>query len=182
MHEVSQGLQHLRIENLKRLLPGASDDSVGPPPDYGAADLDDRPDGSPTPPAVAPELVDDIEVSQIQPASDADSKTWSTISRSQSFVATRYGESYNGSPLGCGGGAYSSADPSILAAPPALYAAWPCGTRLRVTNPAAGRSIIVIRRDACPGCGSYHVDLSEAGMAALAGQDYLDGLVIEVLR
>ena len=95
------------------------------------------------------------------------------------FVATRYGESYNGSTLGCGGGVYSSADVSILAAPPAKYSAWPCGTVLRITNPANGRSIVVRRADSCPGCAANHVDLSEAGIAALGGRDYLSGLIIE---
>src|SRR5690606_23945917 len=49
------------------------------------------------------------------------------------FIATRYGESYNGLPLGCGGGIYSSYNTGILAAPPARYQNWPCGTRLLIT-------------------------------------------------
>lgn len=83
------------------------------------------------------------------------------------FTATRYGESYNGSGFGCwvnGApvGYYSSDDPSILAAPPARYAEWPCGTELEVCY--GDRCLSVVRVDSCPGCGPNHVDLSEAGL------------------
>ena len=52
----------------------------------------------------------------------------------------------------------------------------------QVTLKSAGH-----RQDACPGCGAGHVDLSEAGLAALCGLrwpeegtcDYLSGLIIE---
>lgn len=103
-------------------------------------------------------------------------------------IATRYGggaafgdsADYNGQPLGCGGGLYSSRDPTIIAV------AWPdspfdCGTTLRVCHGAAGSdaglldsmpklSCIVGRVvDHGPGLGYYHLDLSECGMAILAG-------------
>ena len=77
-------------------------------------------------------------------------------------VATRYGESYNNQPLGCGGGVYSSDDPSIIAVGPTDYATWPCGTPLTVCGVLA--CINGIRQDSCPGCGPGHVDLSEAGL------------------
>lgn len=102
------------------------------------------------------------------------------------FIATRYGESYNGSPMGCvGSGTYSSNNVGILAAPPALYGDWPCGTKLQVCY--QGTCIQVTRTDSCPGCGANHVDLSEAGTGTLCGQwpantcDYLDGVTITVL-
>jgi hypothetical protein len=63
---------------------------------------------------------------------------------------------------------YDSADVSIVAVSPAMYAAWPCGTSLEICG-AAG-CIETIRQDACPGCGAYQVDLSEAGIAAACGE------------
>ena len=57
------------------------------------------------------------------------------------FKATRYGESYEGSPLGCpgvtlpagrGDRLYHSSDTAILAAGPSWYKQWPCGTTLWV--------------------------------------------------
>jgi hypothetical protein len=110
------------------------------------------------------------------------------------FVATRYGTSYENSPLGCPAYTlpagrpdrlYHSSDPQILAAPPARYREWECGQGLWIVNPKNGRRLYVVRVDSCPGCGPMHVDLSEAGMAYLAGveypatADYLSGLVIE---
>lgn len=109
---------------------------------------------------------------------------------SETFIATRYGESYDGQATGCGG-VYRSSDPSILAAPwPVRDREWRCGQRLRITNPDNGRWLNVVRVDSCPGCGRNHVDLSEAGLAHLCGLeytpgsppcDYLDGLRIERL-
>ena len=84
------------------------------------------------------------------------------------FTATRYGESYNGQPLGCGGaGLYSSGNPTILAAPPTRYKEWPCGTVLQLCY--QGRCLEVTRVDSCPGCGHTHIDLSESGIAYLCG-------------
>lgn len=81
--------------------------------------------------------------------------------------ATHYGESYEGQPLGCGTGVYRSVDAGIVAVGPAQYAAWPCGTVLRVCG-AAG-CVEAIRQDACPGCSPNQLDLSEAGIAAVCG-------------
>lgn len=98
------------------------------------------------------------------------------------FTATRYGESYNGSPVGCSGyGVYSSSKPAILAAPPSRYTSWPCGKRLTIYSPATGVSLSVVRVDSCPGCHLMHVDLSEEGLRILCGGvqcDRLTGLVI----
>lgn len=81
--------------------------------------------------------------------------------------ATRYGEAYNGQALGCGGGHYSSADASIAAVGPEREAEWPCGTYLRVCGPAGCAD--VIRKDGCPGCSAYVIDLSEAGLWLVCG-------------
>src|SRR3989344_4157679 len=99
-----------------------------------------------------------------------------------SFKATHYGESYNGQPLGCGTGEYSSDNPEILAVSPSRYQEWPCGTRLRITNPANSAILEVVRHDACPGCGHNTIDLSEKGLDILCGQQgcsALSGLIIE---
>ena len=95
--------------------------------------------------------------------------------------ATRYGESYNGRTMGCGG-TYSSSDPSILAVPPSRYSTIPCGTRVTITNPRTGVSLSVVRTDACPGCGHSHIDLSESGIAILCGYrcDTIDGLIMTI--
>lgn len=79
------------------------------------------------------------------------------------FVATRYGESYNGQNMGCNGaGVYDSDDPTILAVSPARYSEWPCGTILRVCF--QDRCQEVVRTDSCPGCGPNHLDMSESGL------------------
>ena len=114
------------------------------------------------------------------------------------YFSTRYGESYNGSPMGCTGKPYGGADVSILAVPPALSRVIPCGTRLRICNESqpmptgtasvassgvlilrrdsdglyAVRCIDVTRQDSCPGCLPNHLDLSEAGNAVLCGVNY----------
>jgi len=90
---------------------------------------------------------------------DADAGSWK---------ATHYGESYQGSQLGCpGSGTYDSANPAILAVGPAHYADYPCGTALTVCG-AAG-CIAGWREDACVGCLGDWIDLSEAGIAAVCG-------------
>ena len=101
------------------------------------------------------------------------------------FHATHYGVSYNGGSLGCGTGEYSSTNERILAAPPARDKEWPCGTVLRITNPANGQSIEVERHDSCPGCGPNTVDLSESGLDILCGKkdcNSVSGLIIEVVK
>lgn len=82
-------------------------------------------------------------------------------------IATHYGESYNGSNLGCGTGTYSSSNPDIVAVSPARYGEWPCGTVFEVCG--AGGCIRATRHDACPGCSANHLDLSEAGIQAACG-------------
>jgi hypothetical protein len=81
--------------------------------------------------------------------------------------ATHYGPSFNGQPLGCGNGVYSSHDPSIVAVSPARYAEWPCGTQLQVCGP--GGCVVATRQDACPGCHPNVVDLSEAANSIVCG-------------
>ena len=83
--------------------------------------------------------------------------------------------------MGCSGaGVYRSADPTILAAGPAYYAAWPCFTRLRVCG-AAG-CVDARRVDSCPGCLGAWVDLSEAGIIAVCGQYGRCNVSVEEVR
>jgi hypothetical protein len=81
--------------------------------------------------------------------------------------ATHYGTQYNGQPLGCGAGLYSSADPSIIAIAPANYRDWGCGAIMRVCG--SNGCIVGIREDSCPGCTTNVVDLSEAGIDLVCG-------------
>ena len=88
--------------------------------------------------------------------------------------ATRYGENYNGQPFGCYDlvrgvpvGVYSSDDPTILAAPPARYGEWPCGTEIEICSNVT--CLTVWRVDSCPGCVRDHIDLSESGIETLCG-------------
>lgn len=84
------------------------------------------------------------------------------------ITATHYGESYNGSPMGCSPyRAYSSSDTTILAVSPSRAAQWPCGTELVISGPAG--EISVVRSDTCPGCHHNMIDLSEAGSIAVCG-------------
>jgi hypothetical protein len=80
---------------------------------------------------------------------------------------THYGESFNGQTLGCDTGLYSSDDASIVAVGPSHDAEWPCGTVLRICGP--GGCLVAQRADGCPGCGAYHVDLSEKGLLLVCG-------------
>lgn len=91
---------------------------------------------------------------------------------------THYGESYNGQPLGCGTGDYSSADVTIVAVSPARYNEWPCGTRFAICGP--GGCISATRQDACPGCSPSLLDLSEAGFAAVCGEDASGSCAVEI--
>jgi len=82
-------------------------------------------------------------------------------------IVTHYGVSYNGSRMGCAGEPYSSEDDTIIAVGPMDYADWPCGTNLRVCGPAG--CVVGFRQDSCPGCGENHLDLSEAAINAVCG-------------
>jgi hypothetical protein len=83
-------------------------------------------------------------------------------------IATRYGTSYNGKRMGCpGAGLYSSWDETIVAVSPGRYRSWGCGMLLEVCGPVS--CVLGVRKDACPGCGTNHVDLSEAGIAQACG-------------
>lgn len=172
MHEMWAALRRAEsiptIEVPERLrepmLPGGDDDSAGErldePPRPAAPPAAPRATPAPTrvPPAPAP--------ARAPVAAGA-------------FVATHYGESYNGRTMGCGG-VYSSGDTSILAAGPAYYGTWPCGTALRVCG-AAG-CIQVRRTDSCPGCAGNHVDLSESGILAVCGGYGTCRVSVEVLQ
>ena len=95
-------------------------------------------------------------------------------------TATRYGASYNGSTLGCGG-TYVSGDSSIIAVGGRRDGEWPCGTLIQVCGPNG--CLYGLRQDSCPGCSAFHVDLSEAGIALTcgAGTDVCD-VRVQALR
>ena len=80
---------------------------------------------------------------------------------------THYGESYNGQVLGCGYGNYSSDDATIVAVGPARSGSWPCGTLLQICGPV--KCTLAMRKDSCPGCSPYVLDLSEAGIGEVCG-------------
>jgi hypothetical protein len=69
--------------------------------------------------------------------------------------------------MGCVGDPYTSEDVTIIAVGAMHNSEWPCGTPLRVCGVAG--CIVGFRQDSCPGCGSYHVDLSEAGINEACG-------------
>jgi len=64
-------------------------------------------------------------------------------------------------------GVYSSEDETIAAVGPAHDAEWPCGADLRICGPAG--CAVVQRKDGCPGCSAYVIDLSEAGVLKVCG-------------
>ncbi|HWO72572.1 MAG TPA: hypothetical protein VNN21_03350 [Dehalococcoidia bacterium] len=80
---------------------------------------------------------------------------------------THYGESYNGHGLGCDDTVYSSFDPTIVAVGPGREREWPCGTAFLICG--AGGCLWAERRDACPGCSPYVIDLSERGLYLVCG-------------
>jgi hypothetical protein len=84
----------------------------------------------------------------------------------QDVAVTHYGVEYNGNSLGCGG-VYTSEDSTIIAVGPERDAEWPCGTLFQVCGP--GGCLLGERRDSCPGCGSFHIDLSEKGLYLVCG-------------
>ena len=94
--------------------------------------------------------------------------------------ATHYGESYNGQPLGCGTGDYSSLDATIVAVGYANFGRFPCGSPILVCG--AGGCINATRQDACPGCDAAGVlvDLSEAALDAVCGAEGSSSCQVEI--
>lgn len=81
---------------------------------------------------------------------------------------THYGIGFQGSQMGCpGSGRYDTNDTTIVAVGPSQYWQWPCGTGFYISGPNG--SIWATRQDSCPGCGTNHLDLSEAGMLTVCG-------------
>jgi len=83
-------------------------------------------------------------------------------------IATHYGAGYSGQTLACGG-VYIAGDPTIIAVGSAREGEWGCGAYLNVCGVAG--CITGTRLDSCPGCGRYHIDLSEAGMYRVCGPE-----------
>jgi LysM repeat protein len=82
--------------------------------------------------------------------------------------ASSYADSFANKPMGCtGAGPYKPTDTTIVAVGPAMYDQFPCGTSIEVCGPKG--CLTGVRKDACPGCQSYHVDLSRAGLTAVCG-------------
>lgn len=77
-------------------------------------------------------------------------------------VASWYGAEYQNRPVACGGERFNPA--ALTAAHPSL----PCGTRVRVVNPANNRSVIVRINDRGPFTGRRSIDLSRAAFQRLA--------------
>jgi len=87
--------------------------------------------------------------------------------------ASAYHDMFTNKPMGCtGAGPYTPTDVTIVAVGPAMYDQFPCGTAIEVCGPKGCLS--GVRKDACPGCQSYHVDLSKAGLTAVCGPNACD--------
>src|SRR6478672_1031303 len=87
--------------------------------------------------------------------------------------ATSYHDSFANKPMGCiGAGLYKPTDTTIVAVGPAMYDQFPCGTSIEVCGPKG--CLTGVRKDACPGCQAYHVDLSRAGLTAVCGPNACD--------
>jgi hypothetical protein len=82
---------------------------------------------------------------------------------------THYGIDYNGLTLGCGNGYYTSENETIVAVGPERHSEWPCGTPLQICGPYG--CISASRQDACPGCSANVLDLSEAGIDRVCGDN-----------
>lgn len=99
----------------------------------------------------------------------------STASSAGTFSgsATAYHDSFTNKKMGCtGAGPYLPTDISIIAVGPAMYDQFPCGTKIEVCGPKGCLS--GVRKDTCPGCLAYHVDLSRAGLTAVCGPNTCD--------
>ena len=87
--------------------------------------------------------------------------------------ASSYHDSFTNKPMGCtGAGPYKPTDLTIIAVGPAMYDQYPCGTAIEVCGPKG--CLTGLRKDACPGCQGYHVDLSRAGLTAVCGPNACD--------
>jgi len=87
--------------------------------------------------------------------------------------ASSYADSFTNKPMGCiGAGLYKPTDTTIVAVGPSMYDQFPCGTSIEVCGPKG--CLAGVRKDACPGCQGYHVDLSRAGLTAVCGSNACD--------
>jgi LysM repeat protein len=87
--------------------------------------------------------------------------------------ASSYHDSFTNKPMGCmGAGLYKPTDTTIVAVGPSMYSQFPCGTSIEVCGPKG--CLTGLRKDSCPGCQGYHVDLSRAGLTAVCGPNACD--------
>jgi LysM repeat protein len=120
----------------------------------------------------APVKVEAVSATSVSPVPAGSSSTGSASSTSPGGAlkgsASAYHDSFTNKPMGCtGAGLYKPADLTIIAVGPAMYNQFPCGTSIEVCGPKG--CLAGVRKDACPGCLDYHVDLSRAGLTAVCG-------------
>lgn len=112
-----------------------------------------------------------VEAATASSASPTSSSTTSGAATSAGAVkgyASAYHDSFTNKTMGCtGAGPYKPTDLTIVAVGPAMYEQFPCGTAIEVCGPKG--CLTGVRKDTCPGCKSYHVDLSRSGLTAVCG-------------
>ena len=113
-------------------------------------------------------VIPDTPVPTATPAPDPTIVPAPAIRSGGAGEVTHYGIGFQGSQMGCpGSGVYDTNDTTIVAVGPSQYQQWPCGTGFYISGPNG--SIWATRQDSCPGCGTNHLDLSEAGMLTVCG-------------
>jgi LysM repeat protein len=118
-----------------------------------------------------------VKVDSISAASTANPSTSASPATTSGGAIKGYASSYNDSftnkPMGCiGAGRYTPTDITIVAVGPAMYDQFHCGSAIEVCGPKG--CLTGVRKDSCPGCQSYHVDLSRAGLTAVCGPNACD--------
>jgi LysM repeat protein len=121
------------------------------------------------------EVTSQLKADSATPASPTPALTSSSASSGAAVkgYASAYHDSFTNKPMGCmGAGPYKPTDTTIVAVGPAMYGQFPCGTSIEVCGPKG--CLTGVRKDSCPGCQGYHVDLSRAGLTAVCGPNACD--------